>query len=244
MNGNPHIVKRAIIMAAGRGTRMLSLTSEIPKPLIKVNGVRMIDTIVSGLHKNGINEIYVVAGHLKEKVYEWASSYQGITVVENPYYDTCNNISSLYVVREHLSDCIIIDGDQFIYNSDILSPYFELSGYNAVWCETETDEWLMDVKDGVVQSCSRNGGACGWQLYSISRWSTEDGEKLRKDLEYEFESGNIQVYWDDVAMFCHPNDFKLGIHEMKKDDIIEIDSIEELVEIDSSYSSYLVDKKK
>jgi len=238
-----HIVKRAIIMAAGIGKRMQPLTFETPKPLVKVNGVRMIDTVVDGLRTNGISEIYVVVGHLKEQFFEWGKE-KGVQIIENPYYDTCNNISSLYVAREHLGDCIILDGDQIIYNPAILDPHFALSGYNAVWCEGETNEWIMDVEDGVVKSCSRSGGSHGWQLYSISRWTAEDGEKLKQHLEYEFDRGNRQIYWDDVAMFCHFEDYKLGIREMQESDIIEIDGLDELVAIDHSYQSYLQKQEK
>ena len=244
MEGKMHYVKRAIIMAAGIGKRMQPLTFEIPKPLIKVNGVRMIDTVVDGLRANGINEIYVVVGHLKEQFYEWAKKKDGVQVIENPYYDTCNNISSLYVAREHLRDCIILDGDQIIYNPAILAPSFALSGYNAVWCEGDTNEWLMDVEEGVVKKCSRTGGSHGWQLYSISRWTAEEGEKLKRHLEYEFDQGNRQIYWDDVAMFCHFKDYKLGIREMKSSDIIEIDDLDVLVAIDPSYKAYLQKKTK
>ena len=233
-----HIVKRAIIMAAGIGKRMQPLTFETPKPLVKVNGVRMIDTVVDGLRTNGINEIYVVVGYLKEQFFEWGKE-KGVQIIENPYYDTCNNISSLYVAREHLRDCIILDGDQIIYNPAILDPHFTLSGYNAVWCEGETNEWLMDVENGVVKSCSRTGGSRGWQLYSISRWTAKDGERLRRHLEYEFDRGNRQIYWDDVAMFCHFEEYKLGIREMQESDIIEIDGLDELVAIDHSYRKYL-----
>ena len=232
-----HIVKRAIIMAAGEGQRMRPLTLKTPKPLISVNGVRMIESVINALHANGINEIYVVVGYLKEQFAGLEEEF-GVKLIENPLYNTCNNISSLYVAREHLSDCIILDGDQIIYNPDILDPHFTLSGYNAVWCEGETDEWLMSVEDDIVTGCSRTGGSHGWQLYSISRWSDSDGRKLKKYLEEEFESGNTQIYWDDVAMFCHFEDFKLRIREMKREDIVEIDSLEELINIDSNYSEY------
>ena len=250
-----HIVKRAIIMAAGFGNRMYPLTLTTPKPLVKVNGVRMIDTVVDGLRSNGITEIYVVVGHLKEQFYEWAAERQaewakeetcecakeqpGVQIIENPDYATCNNISSLYVAREHLGECIILDGDQIIYNKEILDPHFTLSGYNAVWCEGETKEWLMDVEDGVVKSCSRTGGRHGWQLYSISRWTAEDGAKLRRHLEQEFESGNRQIFWDDVVMFCHFDEYRLGIREMQAEDIIEIDGSDELAQADPSYRTYL-----
>ena len=200
-----HIVKRAIIMAAGFGNRMYPLTLTTPKPLVKVNGVRMIDTVVDGLRSNGITEIYVVVGHLKEQFHEWAKEKQaewanehaggcaeeqfGVHIIENPDYATCNNISSLYAAREHLGECIILDGDQIIYNKEILDPHFTLSGYNAVWCEGETKEWLMEVEDGVVKSCSRTGGRHGWQLYSISRWTAEDGAKLRSTWSRSLRAG-------------------------------------------------------
>lgn len=236
-------VKRAIIMAAGLGNRMQPVTLETPKPLVKVNGVRMIDTVINGLHNNGINEIYVVVGHLKAQFKVLEEEYQGLKLIENPYYDTCNNISSLYVAREHIENAIILDGDQIIYNDGILASEFANSGYNCVWSEGETDEWMLTVEEGVVKSCSRTGGKHGWQLFSISRWTKEDGRKLKKHLEIEFEEKkNRQIYWDDVALFGYPEEYQLGIREMKYDDIIEVDNLTELAALDKSYERYITGK--
>lgn len=236
-----HEVKRAIIMAAGFGKRMYPVTKKIPKPLVKVNGTRIIDTVIEGLHKNGIYEIYIVVGYLKEQFEYIKEAYNGITLIENPFYDSCNNISSLYVARSYLEDAMILDGDQIIYNPEVLSRMFKRSGYNSVWNEGETSEWLQNVTDdGIVTSCSRMGGKCGWQLYSISRWSAEDGRRLRHHLEIEFEkNNNKQIYWDDIAMFCYPEEYELGIWPMNKQDVVEVDSLYELAELDKNYLVYL-----
>ena len=185
-------VERAIIMAAGTGTRMRPVTLTTPKPLIRVKGVRMIDTVIQALHENGIYEIYVVVGYRKEQFACLTAEYKGVTLIDN-----------------------------------------------AVWTDEKTDEWLMQVKDGIVCSCSRTGGKGGWQLFSVSRWNREDGKRLKRHLELEFEKKqNRQIYWDDVAMFCHFQEYELGIYPMQKGDLIEIDDFSELCELDPSYCGY------
>ena len=219
------------------GLRMKPVTLFTPKPMIKVNGKRMIDTVIDGLIANGITDINIVTGYLEHKFEELKEKYPDINLINNPLFDSCNNISSLYAARELLDrDVIIADADQIIYNNGILSPDFELSGYNATKVTEETDEWVMTVEDGRVTSCSRTGGSEGWQLYSISRWSREDALKLRDLVELEFEKNkNTDVYWDDIPMFLHPDRFELGIRIMDKSDLTEIDSFDELIAKDFHY---------
>lgn len=233
-------VKRAVIMAAGVGERMRPVTLDTPKPLVKVKGVRIIDTAIQGLNENGITEIYVVVGYLKEQFANLENEYPGLKLIENPYYAACNNIASLYMAREYLEDAIILDGDQIIYNRAVLQPEFTCSGYQAVWTEKHTDEWLLTADDGIITGCSRDGGTKGWQLYSISRWNAEDGRRLQHHLEIEFAiKKNRELYWDDIAMFCYPREYKLGVYPMSKGDVVEIDNLKELADLDEGYRRYL-----
>ena len=228
-------IKRAIIMAAGNGKRLRPITYTIPKPLINVNGKKMIETIIEALHANDIYEIYIVVGYLKEK-FDYLKNINGITLIENPYFNECNNISSLFVARDYIEDAIILDGDQIIYNKDILFKNFDKSGYSAFWTEKDTKEWLLTVDDDNIISCSRTGGNKGWQLCSVSRWNKTDAQKLKKHIEIEFlEKNNKDIFWDDVALFCYPTEYDLKIYKINKKDIIEIDNLDELKEIDNSY---------
>lgn len=232
-------IKRAIILAAGKGNRMKPVTDFIPKPLVKVNGVGFIETILDALKKNKIKEVYVVVGYMKEKFDYLKEKYPEITLIENPYYDTCNNISSLYVVRDKLEESIIMDADQLIKNSDILFTNFDKSGYCCKWTSEYENDWILTInRDKKIISCNRNGGV-GWRLYSISRWTKEDGKNLKKLLEREFIlNGNTQIYWDDIAMFCYPNLFDLTIYEIKDSDMYEVDTLDDLIKFDASYSKY------
>lgn len=233
------VIKRAIILAAGKGNRMKPVTDFIPKPLVKVNGVSFIETIINAIKMNNIREVYIVVGYMKEKFSFLKEKYPEVTLIENPYYDTCNNISSLYVVRDKLEECIIMDADQMIKNTDILFTNFGKSGYCCKWINKFENDWILTINnDKKIISCNRNGGI-GWRLYSISRWTKEDGKRLSELLEKEFIiNNNTQIYWDDIAMFCYPNLFDLTIYEIKDTDVYEVDTLDDLIKFDASYLKY------
>ena len=107
-------------------------------------------------------------GYRKEQFACLTAEYKGVTLIENPYWDSCNNIASLYVAREQLENAMIMDGDQIIYKKEILAPEFTHSGYNAVWTDEKTDEWLMQEGDLIEiddfsELCDLDPSYCGYE---------------------------------------------------------------------------------
>ena len=85
-------------------------------------------SMVTGYYKE-----MCIRDSLKEQFNYLKEKYNDVHLIDNPYFDTCNNISSLYVAREHLKNVIILDGDQIINNSQILEKNFDFSGYNCIY---------------------------------------------------------------------------------------------------------------
>ena len=101
----PYRVKRAVIMAAGFGSRMVPVTLDRPKPMVAVNGVRIIDTLLDALVSVGIKDITLVRGYKKEKFDEILDKYPFINLIDNDIYDKTNNISSAMAALEHIDQC-------------------------------------------------------------------------------------------------------------------------------------------
>lgn len=233
-------VERAIILAAGKGERMLPLTKSTPKPLIEVLGQPIIEHTIEILHQKNIFEIYIVVGYLSEK-FNYLSEKYNVTLVKNPLYNECNNISSMFFAKDYLKNAVVLDGDIWIQDVDIIKNNFDCSGYTSIWTSIPTREWLQQTDDkDFVTSCSRTGGESGWILYSISYWTKDDAAKLSQDIHTEFvENKNTSIYWDDVAIFCYPEKYKLKIKKAATESFLEFDNLEELAAFDPKYQEVL-----
>lgn len=228
----PYRVKRAIFIAAGFGSRLVPLTINSPKPLIRVNGVRMIDTLLDAVVDAGIEEIYIVRGYLKEQFDQLLYKYPQIKFIDNPDYNEANNISSAMYARHLLQNAYVLEADLVLYNSKLITKYQYTSNYLGVKTE-RTDDWCFQVDKNKVIKKLMVGGRNVYHMYGISYWNEKDGEQLEEDIKKTYElPGGKERYWDQVSLEYFKNNYKLEVRECTFEDIIEIDSYNDLKKID------------
>lgn len=230
----PYRVKRAVFIAAGFGSRLVPITLNTPKPLVRVNGTRMIDTLLDAVVAAGIQEIYIVRGYLGEQFDQLLYKYPGIKFIENPLYNEANNISSALLARHLLQNAYVLEADLVLYNPNLITKYQYCSNYLGVPVD-KTDDWALETKNKVVTKVMVGGTDCH-HMYGISYWNAEDGAKLYDDIKKVYEMpGGRERYWDEVALkYCLSN-YRVEVRECTFDDIIEIDSYKDLKAIDKIY---------
>lgn len=230
----PYKVSKAIIIAAGFGSRLAPITIECPKPLIDVNGIRIIDTLLDALNKKDIFDITIVVGYKKEMFSSLQEKYPFIRFVENEYYNETNNISSLYVVKDIINNCYICEADLIVNNPNIIKKYQYKTNYYACF-ENQTDDWCIYKKGNIISKTSIGGSNC-YRVMGISYWDKADSQTLRNDIDEVFHlRGGKENFWDVIPLKIKRKKYKIRITECDKNDITEIDTLSELKEVDKKY---------
>ena len=232
----PYRCKRAVFIAAGFGTRLVPITFNTPKPLVRVHGVRIIDHLIDACLEAGINEIIRVRGYLGELFDQLLYKYPIIKFLENPVYNEANNISSSLVARYMLSNAYVFEADLLISNPKIIKKYHYTSDFLAIKKE-RSDDWCFRVKDGIIVEEKVGGeGDDIWQMVGISYWNDADGHKLSQDIQEVYNSpGGKERYWEQVPLVYKKEHYQVEVRECHDEDIVEIDTFKELKAIDKTY---------
>jgi choline kinase len=103
-------IQRAVILAAGRGSRMGAFTARIPKPLLMVGGRTLIDRQIEALKRCGVRHVAVVAGYREQRLRRHLG--RRATIVSNERYRETNGLYSLWLAAQHLvGGAFVLDGD-------------------------------------------------------------------------------------------------------------------------------------
>lgn len=230
----------AILMAAGMGERMQPLTLKTPKPLIKVHGTPMIETVVSALEQRGVSHLYVVTGYLKEQFEYLKDKYKNITLIENNEYLKKNNISSIYSAKDILgnSDCFICETDLYIPDTSIFAVNLKKSCYYGKMMHGHSDDWVFNMKgDRIIEICKHGDNV--YNMVGISYFKKNDAKIISEAvIEAYKHNGHEKLYWDEIVNL-NLNNIYLSVCPVLENSIYEIDSIKELASIDSMYNNII-----
>lgn len=222
------MVKTAIILAAGFGSRLGDLTNEMPKGFMKVGNNSLINRSVECLLRNGIKKIYIGTGHLSEHYDEFASHYHSvISCIKNERYASSSSMDTLYNLRNVLNEDFLLLESDLLYEDRALSSLREAHQKNIILASGKTfggDEVFINADDrcsllSMTKDRAAADGAFG-ELVGISKVSIEAYQEMCAifsrqgplDIDYEYvmthvkEPNNFIVHKIDDLAWCEIDD--------------------------------------
>ncbi|MBF0352683.1 MAG: aminotransferase class I/II-fold pyridoxal phosphate-dependent enzyme [SAR324 cluster bacterium] len=204
-------IPKAIILAAGTGSRLKPFTEHLPKCLTPLNGVPILVNALTQLFTAGVRETIIVVGHLKEKIIDAIGpDFQGMTItyIESDAYARTNNIYSLWLAREYLHDDILLLEADVFFEGGLLESLLACSGKNALAVDRYQPHMSGTVvktkADGTItglftkkQQVSGFDYGNAWKTINISLLRKNFLEAmLLPDLEDHIQQGIHGVYYE------------------------------------------------
>ncbi len=220
-------VKNAVILAAGFGMRMVPINTEIPKGLLEIKGQVLVERTIMQLNEVGIKEIYIVVGFMKEK-YEYLIDKFGVKLIVNPDYAVKNNLYSLNCALSHIDNSYIIPCDIYC-KSNPYSSYEPYSWYMVSKNISPDSTVRINRKGQLVAASQSNGNA----MIGISYISGDTARLLKQNVKTLCKSiANDNAFWE-TALYTNGKAIILA-KAVDAEDVIEINTYEQLREIDES----------
>lgn len=218
--------KRAIILAAGFGMRMVPINMDVSKGLLKVKGEPLIERLITQLHQAGISDIYIVVGFHKEE-YEYLIDKYGVSLIVNSSYATKNNLHSLKLALTYLSDTYIAPCDIWCANNP-----FRVSELYSWYMVTDSMHANSPVKVNRKKELIKVGKAAeGNEMIGLAYIAQRDSaricDKIREMCENSFYD---DAFWED-ALYDN-NRMLIPARVEKAENVVEINTFEQLRVLD------------
>ena len=221
--------KKAVILAAGLGIRMVPITTEIPKALIRINGETIIERQIKYLRAVGISDITIIVGFMKEK-FEYLIDKFSVKLIVNKDYRTCNTLTSLSLITDGLSKTYIVPGDIWC----IKNPFrkFEFNSWYMITKQKDKHSTVKLRNGNLIINRSDNPTE-GNKMIGICYISSKDSNRIYNSIQklssYPFFE---KSFWEE-ALYIKDR-MIIPARIFSADAIKEITTYEDLMNIDSN----------
>lgn len=219
-----HHPRNAVILAAGYGMRMVPINTEEPKGLLEVKGETLIERLIKQLHEVGVQDIKVVVGFMKEH-YEFLIDKYNVKLVVNSHYKDWNNIYSLFLVKDDISDTYILPCDVW-FEKNPFSTIEDESWYLFGEEQVPGSNWQVKNNEKVRFNSSK-----GNKMIGLAYLNEMQGKNISKLLEKSIEEKQYASFWEDVLE--NKKNFLLKGKLISDNSHAEINSYEQLLDLDS-----------
>lgn len=212
----PKPIRRAVVLAAGRGSRLHSLTADAPKCLTVIGGEPLLERALKALASQGITEAVVVIGHMGDMVRDHiGTTFAGVNIlyVEAPDYATTNNIRSLWDARAYLNEDVVLLEADIAFDPEVVGTLLAQRGSSAAVAPYDpalTGTVLLRNSTGQITSIIL-GAEQGPQFDTDGTFKTVNIYVLREQLLREhllpriasfIEAGRVNEYYETVLRDC------------------------------------------
>ena len=234
-------ISKAVILAAGLGSRLRPVTEEMPKCLTEINGKPILSHTLQSLNKYGINEVTIVIGyHGQAVIDQFGSQFEGIRIsyLWNERYAQTNTMYSAWLARDVLKDgAFLIEGD-VLFKESFLSVTQKIPKDRSIWVVSRfgpdfdgsmsiTNEEGRIIEIRIVRTQLENYSDNLFKSTGILRISPAYGLRFSQWLSEEVSKCNINIYYD-LVIAQHLEEFPIFVKCVEKSQWIEIDNLQDL----------------
>lgn len=240
---------KAVILAAGMGTRLKAITYKKPKALIEVVGKPIINYQIDNLLNNGIEDIIICVGYRSIDLIEHCKiNYPKVNFefIENKNYSETNNMYSLYLAAKHLNNDVFVMNADVVFDGNIIKGM--INSPNSV-IATDVGRYIEESmkislnQDGYITDISKNllpGDTFGCSI-DVYKFIKNDIEILRTQLiNIIEEDGNLNQWTESLFQkSIKSNHIKVKPYNIRNDRWFEIDNNEDLYQAELLFNSHV-----
>jgi choline kinase len=232
-------ITTALLLAAGTGSRLMPLTQEAPKCLTMVNDISILGRLVENLRLQGFKKLVVVTGHLSEIIEDYlGTKCKGIDIeyVHSPFYKTTNNIYSLWMARDIITEPFVLIESDLVFDHSLLSEMMypdrlAVAGIsdwmNGTTVTVDSDQNVIEFKKDTTPYLDETK----YKTVNIYSFSLESWRAITARLDEHINDGKVSGYYETVfAELMDEGILSLQAVSFDKKAWYEIDTMGDLAE--------------